>query len=376
MASERKTPKKRTATPSKRRVAASQRGKTQAKKRKAPQYTRNTGSRIITRVTGGFKMDGVMVRGVVPTAQRLFYPEYTGYVTAVHGPLRATPEEKKMVRADCRDKVGMERGRLVDDQISKLVTLMARYDISPEMLLLDKGHRSMLAETIEYHCDKDRTALQYLLPSMHAFTIEFLKLMKKKKWVAVASQVMCASSMARLGTAVDVVVRQRNSPTHILLEIKCGYFKYLKRYSAKMHEPYQRLDNCPLNQFMLQLYFSRVLYRRTYEAQKNCEAYVVVLHEYGHDLHKLSAAVVNGGKAAWNKMIKSSTETSDQRKKAKDKAAAAFQARKKPIASKPKPRAKPKVPKSFKPPPKVTPRRPPTPPPKSRKKRTFTEFNG
>lgn len=53
--------------------------------------------RKVRRVKGGFKLDGLSVRGVVPTISSLFYPEYK-YADAKQGELKAKPTSIHPVR--------------------------------------------------------------------------------------------------------------------------------------------------------------------------------------------------------------------------------------------------------------------------------------
>jgi hypothetical protein len=265
--------------------------------------------RQITRKGQGFTLEGNYVRGVVPTNQRLFYHNYS-YGAAVHGPQRQTPEGATL---DPNRAIGFERGRKVDDQISRAMDVMAACHLEPAWMVEPKKYTRQWRK-VNFTSVKDETWIKSLVNNMHPFTQTFFKLMVSRDWLPYSGQMLCASNMARLGTAIDAVVVARSAPrTHILLELKSGYYKYLFRHCGRMNAPFTHLTDCPLNQFYLQLAVGRLLYGRTYPNQKQAPAFVVVLHEFGRDIHELPVTVTREEAGMWRRLLDTRDETKTQR---------------------------------------------------------------
>lgn len=270
--------------------------------------------RCIERQGRGFTLQGKYVRGVRDTNQRLFYPEYT-YEKARNGALRPRPASSAANGATRTKRTGISRGKTVDHQLSKAVDLMHKYGVEPLHLLDLKQHQAEWRRAAAPMHVNERGWLTRFAREMHPFARQFLELMVQQDWLPHAGQRLCASSMARLGTAVDVVVVHRSRPRqHILVEIKAGYYSYLNRYYKKMKHPYGNLTDCPLNQFYLQLAVTRMLYERTYANQKNVQAFVVVLHEHGTDVRPLPSKVTQHDAQAWKHLCLTRHETQKVRK--------------------------------------------------------------
>lgn len=276
----------------------------------------------VARVRNGYTLNGKLMRGVVETCRRLWYPSYT-YESAVHGPIRAAPPADKR-RAESKDS-GKSRGSAVDHQITSIVHFIHTYCIDPRWMLFPESHRSQL-DAVRWVDKADKGRFWRLLDdSMHVFCRTFLNVLVQKQWLPISTQIICASSEARLATAVDVVAFQKGNPNqHILLEIKCGYYKYLKRYSqSHMLVPFQAWNDCPLHQFYLQLSMTRRLYERTYRLAMPPRAYVVVMHEHGADVYELPASFYKCVDSAWRYLVATKKETSRDRSRARKRAATA-----------------------------------------------------
>lgn len=303
--------------------------------------------RKVRRVKGGFKLDNLSVRGVVPTISSLFYPEYK-YADATQGQLKAKPTSVHPVG---NGTTGQERGRRVDEEITFLVNALAKFDLKPDLLASLPRDADAFIKSLPTRATKFKSKFRSLMENMHPFTRNFFKLMHSKGWAAVAAQVNVASGTARVGTAIDVVVADA-SGKHILLEIKCGYYTYLKRYSANMHKPYQKLTNCPLNQFMLQLEVGRLLYRRQFRSRSLSSCFVVVLHEYGTNCYALSTAVTSQSAELWKLLVMTASQNSRQRQQVKTVARQALRRKQaQPPPPKPQPvkrkASKPRKPKVY-----------------------------
>ena len=268
--------------------------------------------RLIKRCPRGFMMGNQWVRGVTDVVRSLFFPEYN-YGEAKRGQGRRRPSD---VPAPKKTQIGRSRGRRVDREISESLDLMHKYNIEPEWMLdLRVYEKQMLSLDTE---PADRAKLDNLAHHAHEFTKRFWEIMVKNQWVPLRGQGNCASSSARLGTAVDAVVAHRRSPRkHILIEIKCGYYTYLFKHCGMMKSPLDMFCDSPLNQFHVQLLCTKILYERTYVRQNDLQAYVVVLHEYGSDVRALPAEMLGAQVAVWKRLVATRMQTCKERRKVK-----------------------------------------------------------
>lgn len=257
-------------------------------------------------------MDGKSLRGLVLSLQSLFYPGYC-WEEAKKGKSRSAPPG---VKPKGNQTTGRERGLQVDRELTKCFAVMKSAGVEPAWLLYPQKYKTQWQTRVCFTNARDKAWMASLSVNMHPFTRTFLQTMVERDWLPEASQVMCGSVTARLGTAVDLVVYERGLPHHhILLEIKCGYYTTLRKHTGPMKPPYEQFNDCPLHQFMLQLSFTRMLYIRNKPRQAHCKAFVVVLHEYGKDVFPLLSTIVAHNATGWSKLLETRALSKAARKK-------------------------------------------------------------
>lgn len=201
-----------------------------------------------------FTINGRAVSGVHPTIHSLFYPNYSF--------LQARARAQHNVPAGQRHRYyGIRAGTSFDNTIEKSVALFVRTGTRP-----------------------DHSRITGLLKG-------FWIMCEKKGWVPTASQVTVGCATLRVATRIDVVCKD-TSGNVVLLEIKRGY-SYCAEASHMMNAPFTDRNNCPKNQFQLQLLLNRELYRRTYQQRVIGGCYVCRFEEDQVNIYPLEAWAVS-----------------------------------------------------------------------------------
>ena len=254
----------------------------------------------------------VRLRGVHPTQRAMFHPGYT-FKSACFGP-RVKVDARRSVKGRDTTLMGREQGSAVDREVTAIARLLAKHRVSVAAFL----GKQQLPRSITRSA---RDALSGYRETQHVYTKKVFAELERQGWEPIAAQVACGSVDARLGTAVDLVCVDPKRPHQdILLELKCGFARYVDRYAGRMHEPFKAMTDSPRNQFQLQLMFSRILYARTFKGRKVGTCAVIRVHETGVSIDMLRRNVIELGAAAWKLLVASSSLRSGVALAAKDTA--------------------------------------------------------
>lgn len=197
-----------------------------------------------------------VMSGITQLMQERFFPRYSfggarlpdGMAEPVH--VKPPPGTTPMT--------GLQTGILVDEQLSAIVKTMKRYRNMTVHIFL-KG-KDPTGRTVALPDD-----LFALREKMHRFTRNILTLLMRKRWEPVDAQVPCSDYRRGISTAVDLVCADPEHPrARILVEIKCGFQTYAYKYCGMMRAPFHQINDCPANQFQVQLALTRGLYIREY----------------------------------------------------------------------------------------------------------------
>ena len=230
----------------------------------------------------------------------MFHPTYT-FKAACFGPL-AKVNAKRSVKGRDVSLMGKEQGSAVDREVTAIARLLAKHRVGAAMYA-DRSKR--LPRTLPRRAFD---ALSGYRATQHVYTQKVFDELARQKWEPIAAQVACGSVDARLGTAVDIVcVDPRRPDKDILLELKCGFARYIDRFSTRMKAPFQAMTDSPRNQFQLQLMFSRILYARTFVGRTVGHCAIIRVHETGVSIDLLRQDVVKLGAAAWRLLVASSS---------------------------------------------------------------------
>jgi Holliday junction resolvasome RuvABC endonuclease subunit len=246
---------------------------------------------------------GVCMRGLTVALKKTFYPHYL-YRNAKLQPDFAAKSQAPVKGIKSTWVSGMTLGRRVDREISGGIPY-------------DKA------------CDETKNVLDYL---------------KKKQFSIVATQVAVAIPDLRVGTKVDLLVRDAQDKL-LVIEVKTGYLQYKYKHSEKnMLPPFQYFTDCVFNQHRMQLYFGGVLWNQTYPEHTYDKAILLYVNgRHLFDEHYLNLAcfqkhlsLAQTALAATKNITRQSSQKKAQKKKEQPKP--------------PKPPKPPKQPKPPKPP--------------------------
>jgi len=121
---------------------------------------------------------------------------------------------------------------------------------------------------------------------LHHYTAKVMSLLRQFSWTIIAGQHVVAHPTYRVGTAADLVVRDREGKI-IYLEIKCGYSGTWE--ASRSHitvGKHSDLDNSPKYHALLQLAFTMWLGAMG-SAYRPDSGYVVRVHDGGISLHEM-----------------------------------------------------------------------------------------
>jgi hypothetical protein len=239
----------------------------------------------------GFTVNGEKAKGVHRTISALFYPAYT-YKAANKG-----PRGKVAPTVDTSDNLtGMGLGSAVDREAVSIVNLLVSLGIPLNTFLSECRLRAPA------HADqKSMDALVGWQVTMHDYTRRFLAHVNAQQWEPVGCQVPCGSVEAKVATAVDMVCSsKRDGGRLVLIELKCGFERYIDRYSGHMCSPFQASTDCPRNQFQVQLMITRALFVSTYPNGKNVGCVIVRVTRDQVEQFSLAPAFVSQYRRAWS----------------------------------------------------------------------------
>lgn len=252
---------------------------------------------------------GVPARGLKPVLKQLFFPAYA-FDRAREGPsfeeLVGMPPRKagtKHKNAGARTKrTGVALGTRVDREIERGVKLAARLGLSFAQLVGDADAGAGSAGT------KDGENLAAFRRTAHIYTKRFCRYCHKQKWRPEAAQVFVAHRGARLATAADVVVsraspKRKREREYVVLEVKVGFRSYLGKYASKsMAQPFGAFSDCPANQHLLQLMFTRRMVRAAFPDRAFGPGYVIVLNDLGTAPLALKTPMLAAEAVGWTRL--------------------------------------------------------------------------
>jgi Holliday junction resolvase-like predicted endonuclease len=168
-----------------------------------------------------FSVGGIRLKGVKPFLKERFFPEYSLSVASHSKQQTGIDSKKNGVKSSWG---GIRRGMTVDRQLSQW------------------------------------TRGEPITGKLHDYTKHFIHVCKQKGWEPIDTQFAVGSpyTKTKLGTAIDLVVRDKKTKKFLAIEVKCGHNDYFKipckkANNGKMAKPFEQVDNSALNQAYMQL---------------------------------------------------------------------------------------------------------------------------
>lgn len=138
---------------------------------------------------------------------------------------------------------------------------------------------------------------------IHPHTSLVLSTLLNKGLIPIQTELPVGCVAMRMCTGVDVVCRHVQSGTLVLVELKTGYDSYWHRHTPfPMKGPFAPFHDAPINQHLLQLLFTRLLFNVTCNAkgQERVEALLLRVGTAGVDLIRLPAWATERASAFWD----------------------------------------------------------------------------
>lgn len=197
-----------------------------------------------------FNVNGESVEGVHAVISSAFYPKYT-WERAKFGPtgIRTVAASRQS---------GIERGKQLDDDLVKITKLLVAL---PD---LELTHLFELDTLLPFSWPAStKSRVQRIRRSLGSHCMQICAAMHMHQLRPIASQLNVGHELLRVGTAVDLVCRDKHN-TLVLVEIKCGFDSYYYHHTEhNMEPPFQDQDDSPHNQHQIQLALTMVLFCRT-----------------------------------------------------------------------------------------------------------------
>ncbi len=179
----------------------------------------------------------ISVRGLVPVLKKNFWSKYE-YI----------PPKYKTRKTEIKNRFdGLLRGDLVHRQIETYV---------------NRGVSEIKKEEI------------------HPFTKKAIIAMREWKWKPIIAELPIYDPILKIATKIDLICLDKDDNI-VLVEWKCGMDNYLCQGNTVMDGPLSKsFSNCPLNQALLQLLFTKMIVQKNYNIIPK-KAYVVQIHSDG-----------------------------------------------------------------------------------------------
>lgn len=241
----------------------------------------------------GFTVDGVKVSGVHRRIAKMFFPGYS-YSGAKFG-----PKVEHTVKEDDGNLMGMALGSTVDREVTLIVTLLVESK-TPLCDFMNKENRGI---------DRNSVALAGWRVSMHDYTERFFRRIETLGWQPIGSQVACGSMKAMTGTAVDLVCVDDRHGGIVLVELKCGFDRYLDRYKSYMSPPFANITDSPRYQFQVQMLVTKLLFECTYPASLPVTGHILLISRDRVAHFALGDVFLHHSTTVWNQLCVKTEDT-------------------------------------------------------------------
>lgn len=192
------------------------------------------------------------LKGLVPCIKKAFYEDYE-YIQSKY---RVVGDSGLKKPSD-----GIKRGKLVHNQLC------------------------------EYGNKENNKTFAENNPILHVYTKRAIDFLKKYNLKPIISEYPISDSDFKIGTAVDMIAMDENGKI-ILIEWKSGMNTYFKRGNVSMNGPLSDRSNSPLNQALLQLLFTSILFEQTTSIKPD-DAIVVHINEESIDHYYIPKKLYN-----------------------------------------------------------------------------------
>lgn len=240
-----------------------------------------------------FVRNGEILRGIVTPIKQAFYPNWD-FKNCTKGPAHSTDDVDRRSLARSADH-GLNKGKLVDKQISKAFVIMEKQGLSLSQFIalrkLPNARRSP-GHAAAIHLSK--TLLSNTRALFASWAARGLKL--------VACQLPVGDCAKRLGTSIDVVLLCKDG-SYILVNVKTHAFKsYDKHTGTNLAAPFGDIVDSIRNQNQLQLLCEIVLFHKTYAGHKVAAEIQCIDGSHVVRNYELEKWAIKGQNEFWDKL--------------------------------------------------------------------------
>ncbi len=223
------------------------------------------------------------ISGITKLQPQAFYPHWRWYkalqrsgnsteLMGVQASQRAANPEAKLIKGS------MQVGRTMDTHITTSVRLQLQYNL-PINIFYDETILESWGAKFKFASHYKQ--IHAICRQRNPYVRRFWQFVYHEKWTPIGTQVAVSHPTYNFGTMADVVVRDKDKNVRVV-EIKTGFEKTAHSHcSEHMSAPFQRLDDSPVHQHLIQLLATEHLYRMCNPTVKVAAGYVVRFDSYG-----------------------------------------------------------------------------------------------
>ena len=199
---------------------------------------------------------GQILKGITKPIEKAFHPNWK-FWKAQQGPEHCEDvDRRKQARTP---QQGMNKGKKVDAQISRVLKFMKRYKLSLRQFV-------KLKDLPEKKRNAKNAQAIHLSKTMLSNTRELLLYWAKRGLKLVATQLPVGSD--GVGTGLDVVLEETKDE-YIIVNVKTNAWKNYDKHTGKcMEYPYGDIKDSVRNHNQLQILTELILFYKTYQGKK------------------------------------------------------------------------------------------------------------
>lgn len=230
-----------------------------------------------------FQYKKTKLRGLLPTLKQRYYNRYKYELAKLrdrNAKEGVQGKKKKQYRILYNSK---EHGILFDEQIRRTVNVYLKYEVSFDFFTDSK---------IRISTKNVPTYAKSQCAGLMPYVIKFWQLLFQLDLVPVAAQVPVGYIPARVGTACDVVCKNKQGQI-VVVETKCGFENYYWNCTEYlMTKPLNNFTDCPANQHLLQVHYTNLMYQNTFPNIPVASPMVFRFHPSGVDVRFVDPAII------------------------------------------------------------------------------------
>lgn len=239
-----------------------------------------------SRVHRCFLINNKTARGLHPTLQKTFYPDYEyGKAVYGHNGSGGGGGGRGTGAKITRFKPGMRSGRMVDNQVTHVVKLMKKLGIPLRVFTNPELQKRYARQVSGLSVSDCRLITKKLAPG----TVKLCQALLRLRLTPCAAQVPVGCESLHLATACDIVCEDAQR-RKIVVEVKTGFTYHIHKHTGhRMRNLSASVYDSPYNQHQLQLALTYAMYRHTFPTHKTGPPVLLRIDPTGVNVVELDA---------------------------------------------------------------------------------------